>query len=231
MRAILIFLVALLLSACAHPAPAAPTREDQAVDLQSKTVALVIRNDEGHVRPYCSGVWASPTTILTAAHCVADDKIGDTLDYVTHGDVFAPGELHERTEVASHGATLYAVDEDHDLALLRANLDAPAHATAHVSLRTVRAGDFAQSMGHSLGLWWSYSSGDVAAVRAKEIGLDIVWIQATTPISPGNSGGGLFDARGDLIGLCSRGYNRGQNLNLFVHAQYLDALLRRQATL
>jgi hypothetical protein len=41
---------------------------------------------------------------------------------------------------------------------------------------------------------------------------------------------GLFDERGYLIGLGHGAFPRGQNLNLFVHAQYIDALLRRQVS-
>ncbi len=237
LRALHAFVVAVLaivlLAGCTHPkpAPAAPTRTEAAVDLEAKTIALVMRNDEGRVRPFCTGVWVSPTSILTAAHCVDDEQIGDPFEYVAHGDVFAPGELHERPSVMGHGCALYDVDAEHDLALLRAS-DAPAHAVAHVSLATIHAGDFAQAMGHSLGLWWSYSSGDISAVRERPINdLTLVWVQATTPISPGNSGGGLFDDRGRLIGIAHGAFPRGENLNVFVHAQYLDALLRRQVAL
>jgi S1-C subfamily serine protease len=104
---------------------------------------------------------------------------------------------------------------------------------AHVSLGPIHAGTFAQTMGHSLGLWWSYSSGDVAAVRYGDLGgPSMVWIQATTPISPGNSGCGLFDEDGDLIGIASRAVVRrgAENLNFFVHAQYADALVRKNAS-
>ena len=85
------------------------------------------------------------------------------------------------------------------------------------------AGSFAQAMGHPMGLWFSYSSGDVAAVRTTTAGLEspITWIQATVPISPGNSGGGLFNAQGDLIGIASRARTgRAQLLNLFVPIEY-----------
>ncbi len=229
MRKAFLILIALILAACARPAPHAPTHEAQAIDLEAKTVALVRLDDEGHPHPFCSGVWVSAKSIVTASHCVANRDVGDGLTYVVHDDVFAPSNLHELSGgVLARAAELVDVDEDHDLALLRVPF-APPHRVAIVSMDPVHAGSFAQAMGHSMGLWWSYSSGDVAAVREREIGLDIVWIQATTPISPGNSGGGLFDEGGRLIGLCSRAYGgRAQGLNFFVHGQYIDALVRRQ---
>jgi S1-C subfamily serine protease len=236
MRSAVLFLIGLLLGACARPipsatAPIALSHIDAAADLESKTVALVGRDRQGTPHSYCTGVWVSDTSILTANHCVDEATIGDAIEYAVHEDIYAPGELHERVSIVSRVAKLYATDEGHDLALLRAP-HAPSHRIARASLESIRPGAFAQAMGHSLGLWWSYSSGDVAAIRQRDIeGLDILWVQATTPISGGNSGCGLFDERGYLIGLGHGTFPRGENLNVFVHGQYIDALLKKQASL
>ncbi len=228
MRKLLAFLV-LLLVACTQPKTALslPSQASDAAGLSGKTVALVKRRESGEVRSYCTGVWVSQTVILTAAHCVEDEQ---TLEYATQADVYVPGGLLERTQMTPHSCALVTLDKEHDLALL-VDLLATPHDIAHTApLEQIKVGSIAQTVGHSLGLWWSYSSGDVAAVRLTELGLPkMLWIQATTPISPGNSGGGLFDAHGHLIGITSRGMptsRRPQGLNFFVHAQYIDALLR-----
>jgi len=50
----------------------------------------------------------------------------------------------------------------------------------------------------------------------------------STPISPGNSGGPLFNSRGEVIGISTAGYIGGmaQNLNLAVPVNDLRSLLR-----
>jgi S1-C subfamily serine protease len=126
-------------------------------------------------------------------------------------------------------AHVLALDPGHDLALLRAG-NVPPHRFARVAEGPVLQGQFAQAMGHSLGLWWSYSSGAVAAVRQIDINdMDLLWVQAAVPISPGNSGGGLFDEDGNLIGIAHATFAspRAQQLNIFVHRDYIRALLGR----
>ncbi|MBX3218906.1 MAG: trypsin-like peptidase domain-containing protein [Labilithrix sp.] len=235
MRSAVPFLVGLLLGACARPVPSATTPSasvshvEAAADLEAKTVALVHRDDEGDLRSYCTGVWVSGTAILTAHHCVDEASVGDDIDYVVREDVYAPGELRERASIVTRSAKLHETDEAHDLALLQAS-SPPSHGVARVNVASIRPGAFAQTVGHSIGLWWSYSSGDVAALRQRDFGgRDILWVQATTPISRGNSGCGLFDENGNLIGLGHGALAYAQNLNLFVHGQYIDALLRKQA--
>jgi S1-C subfamily serine protease len=234
MRSAALFLFGLVLGACARPVPS-PTAPNPAVshveaaaDLEAKTVALVGRGRDGSMRSYCTGTWVSDSSILTASHCVEDVNVGEGVAYVVRDDVYAPGVFNERPVIVARPSVLYDLDQEHDLALLRAASPVP-HRVAGVALDSARPGAFAQTMGHAVGLWWSYSSGDVAAVRERELGdLTIVWVQATTPISPGSSGCGLFDANGRLMGVAHGSYSRGQSLNFFVHAQYVDTFLRKQ---
>lgn len=226
----LLFLVALVaaLVGCSlrGAAPSSPPPRSDVSDLVSKTVALVEDGDA-----YCTGVWVGQSTIVTAAHCVvrSDEPLRA---FVTRDDVFGPVDLHVRSPLRARPALVSAVDEEHDLALLIAPLP-PAHGVARVVLDT-RAGVHVRTMGHPLGLWFSYSSGEVAGVRLfdpRDEGAERVWVQATAPISPGNSGGGLFDDEGALVGIASGSFPRGQTVNLFVHPQYIDALLRKQPAL
>ncbi len=228
---ILSFLSFLIFACGTVPGPlfpmavAAPT--EPVADLVSKTVALVDPELGGRIRPYCSGVWVSGTTIITANHCVSDSVPGDVLHYVVNGDVYAPGELAERETIVPRNAVLYAVDMAHDLALLSA-LTPPTHVTARITMEPIRAGQRVTAMGAPLGEMWSYSSGDVAAVRyLTSHGYKILFIQATAPISGGNSGGGLFNDMGELVGICHATFTNGQNMNLWVHWQYAADLLKR----
>ncbi len=217
--------------ACAGPvptaaAPSASTYYDTASDLASKTVALVLHKFDGELRPYCSGVWVSQTRILTANHCVSDLEMGDVVEYVTPQDVFEPNGIQARESIQTRSSVLVLRDADHDLAVLSSG-SAPPHGIAIVSASLLRPGMSVQTMGSPLGLYWSYSRGDVAAIREIEANdMKMVFVQATVPISPGSSGGGLFDAMGQLVGICHASSVRGQNVNLFIHYQYIGVLLQ-----
>lgn len=201
---------------------ATPPSKVEAVELlKSKTVALV---DEDY-NAYCTGVWVSEKHILTARHCTEEAQLGTPLLYVVEGDVFVPGDPHPRAKVEAHQGLLNAVDDAHDLALIRVH-DAPSHSIARVTTSPILPGQFAQAVGQTLGLWWSYSSGDVAAARWVDTGDgEMLWIQTTAPTSPGNSGGGLFNERAELIGICHGGSSRGQLVNVFVHPIYINVFL------
>lgn len=246
MRVVLLFVLGLLVGGCTSQ-PRVPSKADSVAELQSETVALVrlslkisIKGEKLNVspitRPFCSGVWVSSSSILTAAHCVDDLEIGGELAYVVRADVFEGDTARELMKPRI--GKLVALDAAHDLALIRA-LVPIAHEVAAVSIGPVEAGMTAQTMGHPRALWWSYSSGEVSAIRkaymptdpSDLIGEDVLWIQTTAPISPGNSGGGLFDAYGHLIGIASRSRSDGQMLNFYIHRDHIAAFISKQATL
>lgn len=188
------------------------------------TVALV--DDYGGApRPYCTGVWVSESSILTAAHCVDDRKLGDRVDYAVAKDI-------GNEQVTVLPAKLYAVDTAHDLALLRSDVrHGPERA---VVARSVHQGERAHTMGMAMGAWWSYSQGVIAAVRNADIddtGAKL-WVQTTAPTSPGNSGGGLYNDAGELIGIAHGAYTgRAQNINWYVHPRDIAAFLGLQGAL
>jgi S1-C subfamily serine protease len=221
-----IFALFLASAACAkHSAPLVP-HTTATEDLAQKTVALV-ETQGTEARAFCSGVWVGQESFLTAAHCVEDQSTGDPVSYMVPNDLRpAEGDI-----AAVRIGDLSALDKDHDLALVRARV-APEHVIARVAQHVV-VGQAVQTMGHPLGLWWSYSTGVVSALRALESveGKPAWWVQTTAPLSPGNSGGGLFDEAGDLLGVCHASLRRGQNVNLFVHLSYIDAFLKSQGPL
>lgn len=228
-------LLALPILACGHPvSPAPATKVEVVKQLTDKTVALVHPeepDDDGEILPvraYCTGVWIGVDTVLTAEHCVNETKLGEKVLYVVERDVYAYGGHVTRSKVTPRASTLKAVDPIHDLALLKAAEDPGGHGVAKLSSSEVLAGQTAQTVGQSVGfLWWSYSSGDVAAIRWADASGDgpMFWVQTTAPVSPGNSGGGLFNDRAELIGICHGGYRRGQLLNIFVHPMYIETFL------
>jgi serine protease Do len=225
MRSALLLLIGMLSGACtshqnAAAAPSQTLREQNVAKLADETVALVQTTEDGELHGYCSGVWVGTNLFLTANHCVNDLELGEYAEFVVRADV-----LGVDASGSAHLAQLRIRDEGHDLALLRAR-DPIEHQTAKLSSWAPTAGDYAQTMGMPLGLWWSYSSGDIAAIRVMDFGDGPqLWVQTSAPISPGNSGCGLFDADGKLIGIAHGTFPRGQNLNLFVHPLYINDFL------
>lgn len=225
MGRLFVLLVVAALAGCVQSSPAAVVTPDEMTravsvdEIESMTVAVVQIDEDGEAGAYCSGTWVSADAILTAAHCVADMDLGDPIDYVVRADL-TPGM--DRA-MSSHRGRLVALDGTHDLALVRVTL-APSHRAAGIAT-DAHAGQPVQTTGAPLGLWYSYSVGVVAAIRVLD-GEHVVYVQSTAPISPGNSGGALFDRDGNLLGVCHGYFPRGENLNLYVHAQYVQAFLR-----
>ena len=72
------------------------------------------------------------------------------------------------------------------------------------------------AIGSPKGLEASLSDGIISGRR--EITEGISWLQTTTPISPGSSGGPLLDATGQVVGVVIAHRREGQNLNFAVPA-------------
>lgn len=89
------------------------------------------------------------------------------------------------------------------------------------SLENTSVGDKVVAVGSPRGLEGSVSEGIVSAVRGSD---EIKILQITTPISPGSSGGPLFAASGEVIGVTTATLRDSQNLNFAVPASLLLTL-------
>ncbi len=108
----------------------------------------------------------------------------------------------------SRDAGVRAMDADDDLALLQAPLAAGTAATFSRSPRA-RLGEAVTVAGYPL--QWTLSnrlnvtSGNVSALAG--VGGNVKRLQITAPVQPGNSGGPLLDAAGNVIGVVVSGLN------------------------
>jgi hypothetical protein len=67
---------------------------------------------------------------------------------------------------------------------------------------TSRVSDRVFVVGNPMGLAWSHAAGEVSQIRRQDFGpLDVRVIQTSAPVNTGNSGGGLYDQRGMIIGI------------------------------
>jgi S1-C subfamily serine protease len=80
---------------------------------------------------------------------------------------------------------------------------------------TLAVGERVYTVGSPSGLENTLAEGIVSGLRRGD-GIDL--IQTSAPISPGSSGGGLFDAAGNLIGITTFLLRDSQNLNFAVAA-------------
>jgi S1-C subfamily serine protease len=82
-----------------------------------------------------------------------------------------------------------------------------------VGVRTwdsLEIGEPVYALGSPAGLELSLSNGILSGRREEK---DVRLVQTTAPISPGSSGGGLFDARGNLVGITTLAFVGRQRLN------------------
>ncbi len=124
-------------------------------------------------------------------------------------------------------ATLYAEDGDKDICILDARV--PGGKSAQLGKAAgLKVGDPVYAVGAPMGLELSLSDGIVAQLR----GGPPPFIQTTAAISPGSSGGGLFDGEGRLVGLTTLYVEGGQSLNFAMPVEWINEIKpgRKMAT-
>jgi S1-C subfamily serine protease len=107
---------------------------------------------------------------------------------------------------------IVALKPDLDLAVLRVE----AQGVPVVALGdsdAVQVGERVVAIGSPMGLQNTVSDGLVSAIREKA-GQKV--FQITAPVSPGSSGGPLFNAKGQVIGITFASVTEGQNLNFAI---------------
>lgn len=142
----------------------------------------------------------------------------------------------EQTPIAGY----LLLSKQKDIAILRAKNVKASRKPLSLARELPQKGETTIAFGAPLGLSFTASDGIVSAVRRHEelealingLDLRVTWIQTTSPISPGNSGGPLVNARGEVIGINTIifgvGREHGQNLNFAVSS--LDVQTAFQST-
>jgi S1-C subfamily serine protease len=123
----------------------------------------------------------------------------------------------------TYSASVRVADEQLDLCSLDVSgFDAPAVTVG--SIDTVRTGQRVFAIGAPLGLDLTISEGIVSSLREMPQGKVI---QTSAPVSPGSSGGGLFDTQARLIGVVTFQTRSGQNLNFALPADWISQMSNR----
>lgn len=112
-------------------------------------------------------------------------------------------------------ASISSADRDADRCVLSTTETLPKWVSAK-PYGDIKIGERAYTIGAPQGLELTIAEGIVSSKRRD--GSDRL-LQTSAPISPGSSGGGLFDAYGNLIGITTFVLKGGQNLNFAIAAE------------
>ena len=170
------------------------------------TVVVENIDAKGDVQSMGSGVVLADRDVVTNCHVVKDAN-----------------QLQVRSAGKTYPATLHYSDWDRDVCSLSiTGFSAPAVVVG--STKTLKVGTKVYAIGAPQGLELTLSDGIVSSLREVEGGH---YIQTTAAISPGSSGGGLFDENGALVGLTTFYLTKGQNLNFAVPVEWVTELAKR----
>lgn len=190
-------------------APVARSGEDLFADLSRSIARITVFDVGGRAVGIGSGVVIGPSTLITNCHVAT-----------------AGGTLAVRIGAEALTANVEVADEEYDLCRLSVTgLSAPAVKLG--SVETLKTGQKVYAIGAPAGLDLTISDGIVSALREVPQGKII---QTTAPISPGSSGGGLFDAYGRLVGIMTFQHRYGQNLNFAIPADWINDMRARNAS-
>lgn len=153
-----------------------------------------------------SGVVIGPQRVITNCH-VIERAIG----------------VNVRSAASEFKATSGTSDTYLDLCVLQVE-GLPAPEVKRGSAKDLQVGQTVYAIGAPQGLDRTLSQGLISALRETPDG---TLIQTSAPISPGSSGGGLFDAEGRLIGITTFQTKMGQNLNFALPVDWLDSMRTR----
>lgn len=108
-----------------------------------------------------------------------------------------------RDGTTSYKAEVIGSDEDNDIALLKIDAKGLSAATMGNS-SDLAVGDYVVAIGNPLGQLGGTVTDGIISALARQVtveGKSMTLLQHNAQISPGNSGGGLFNANGELIGI------------------------------
>jgi S1-C subfamily serine protease len=188
------------LTVAAHPVPSRMTIPAIAKDAHGAVVSIIISGKDGNPIAQGSGFLISKDgLILTNYHVIESGssaivKLPDGAFFVVDG--------------------LMAFDKARDVAIIKAHGE---------DFRTLRLGNSDQlqvgeevvAIGNPLSLESTVSNGIISGIRTvEEQGGKL--LQVTTPISPGSSGGPLFNMAGEVVGITTLYLKGGENLNFAI---------------
>ncbi len=152
---------------------------------------------------YGSGVIVrTDGTIVTNYHVISNES-----NPVSAVVTLANGQKHDVARIIDY-------NKMQDIAVLKVDNVKGLTATTAGSSENIKVGQSIYTIGYPLGVGSTMSTGIISSSSTI---LNLTqYIQITAPISPGSSGGALFNIHGELIGITAASLVDGQNMNLAV---------------
>lgn len=196
-------------------------------DLSAASIKdLVNRYGEGVVQIRTPSGSGSGFVIDDEGHCITNCHVIEGETKITV-DIFEQrgNAINERSIT---DVEIVALTPFFDLALLKLP-SSDSKKYKHVFfgfIEDIRPGDTAFAVGNPLGLTRSVTQGIISNTRRNVQGQ--VYLQTTAQISPGNSGGPLFNARGQVIGVTNMKIPMGEGLGFAIPINYVTDFLRNR---
>jgi hypothetical protein len=199
---VLLVIVTLLFAIAVHAKTAS-----EIFDAVSSSIVVIRTYDaKGKDQALGSGVVLASDVIATNCHVIKD-----------------AAKIHVVRQGQEYLATVRHSDWDRDVCTLTVSgINAPAVVTG--TTNHLKVGARVYAIGAPKGLELTLSEGIISSLRPVEGGQ---YLQITAPISPGSSGGGLFDEEGRLVGLPTFYLSEGQQLNFAVPVEWISELPKR----
>ncbi len=113
-------------------------------------------------------------------------------------------------------ATVVASDPRTDRCIIQAGSITLRPIVGVRAYRDLAVGEKVYTIGNPSGLTSTLAEGIISGLRTQR---GVRYVQTSAPISPGSSGGGLFDERGNLLGITSFKIEDAENLNFAIAAE------------
>ena len=109
--------------------------------------------------------------------------------------------------------SVIAYDSEKDVAILKVSENIDVQPLSICDDSNIKKGEKVIAIGSPIGIQNSVSAG---IYSGSILNGEIEMIQFTAPISPGSSGGPLFNNNGEVIGITTGSYESGQNINVAI---------------
>jgi hypothetical protein len=207
MRRFSVAAVLALVGSCASTTSGTPRSRMTAKDIVQHSSPAIVRIEAGPDKVGTGFIVGKEGIVATNLHVVA----GESTIRVRLYD----GTLYPVMQIAGF-------DRGRDLALLKIKVPKDLPTLKLGDSDAVSAGDQIVAIGNPLGVFdYSVTSGLISQVRPLP---ELTVLQISAAISPGSSGGPLFNQFGEVVGVTTAIITAGQNINLAVPGNYLKPL-------